>query len=195
MNETGLDIAKLTRELKIDEVSFMPKGTYLVKGDQDQAFCQIVPYKNSRVDMEILDDACGINWQNEFKRDSGGVLQCGIGIYNKDLSEWIWRWSNGVPSQFEKVKGEYSDAFKRAGFMWGIGRELYFYPRLAVSLNVTEYTIGEDERPKLKNNFRPNTWKWEIKKTEGGMLWVIGKYKNVVRCDSNPYGSKKPQNN
>ncbi len=208
MNEIGFDIAKLTRELKESEVSFLPKGTYLIKGDDDQAICQLVPYKTARVDMDILDDACGVNWQNEFKRDSKGVLQCGIGIYNADLSDWIWRWSNGVPSKFEADKGEYSDAFKRAGFMWGIGRDLYSYPRLSVTLNKSEYDIiTEDKKPKpkvvLKNSFRPNTWKWEISKTEADVIQVIGsqrmqvkgKMQNVIRCNSNPYGSKKPQNN
>ncbi len=205
MDEIGFDIKLLTRELKVSEVSFLPKGTYLIKGDEDQAICQLVPYKTARVDMDVLDDACGVNWQNEYKRDSGGVLQCGIGIYNKELSEWVWRWSNGVPSKFDKDKGEYSDAFKRAGYMWGIGRELYSYPRLSVTLNIKEYVIGgekESPKPVLKNSFRPNTWKWEIKKTEGGGIWVIGrqetwvKGKKVinVRCDSNPYGSKNPKN-
>jgi len=198
MSELGFNLNKLTRELKESEVSFLPKGTYLIKGDEDQAICQLVPYKNARVDMDILDDACGVNWQSEFKRDSKGVLQCGIGIYNAELSDWIWRWYNGVESSFEKVKGEYSDAFKRAGFMWGIGRELYSYPRLSVTLNKSEYDIRtEHEKPKvvLKSSFKPNTWKWEIKKSEGGIIWVIGKHKNIVRCDSNPYGSKKPEKN
>jgi len=193
MNEIGFDIAKLTRELKENEVSFLPKGTYLIKGDEDQAICQLVPYKNARVDMDILDDACGVNWQNKFIRDSKGVLQCGIGIYNHELSDWIWRWSNGVPSKYEADKGEYSDAFKRSGFMWGIGRELYSYPRLSVTLNQAEYNISDEGKVVLKNSFKPNSWKWEIKKSEGGVIWVIGKHKNKVRCDSNPYGSKNPQ--
>ncbi len=198
MNEIGFDLTKLNRELKASEVSFLPIGTYLIKGDEDQAVCQLVPYKNARVDMDILDDACGVNWQNEFRRDSKGVLQGGIGIYNGEISEWIWRWSNGVPSAYDKDKGEYSDAFKRAGFMWGIGRELYSYPRISVTLNMDEYVIGKgkdnEDKPVLKNKFKPNFWQWTIKKTEGGGIWVIGKYKNKVRCDSNPYGSKNPQN-
>lgn len=194
MNEIGFDLTKLTRELTASEVSFLPKATYLIKGDEDQAVCQLIPYKDARVDMDILDDACGVNWQNEYKRDSKGVLQCGIGIYNKDLSDWVWRWSNGVPSQFEADKGEYSDAFKRAGFMWGIGRELYSYPRLSVTLNQTEYSVNDKDKPVLKNSFRPNFWQWTIKHTEGGGIWVIGKYKNNVRCDSNPYASKNPKN-
>jgi len=194
MNEIGFDLTKLTRELKASEVSFLPKGTYLIKGDEDQAICQLVPYKDARVDMVILDDACGVNWQNEFKRDSKGVLQCGIGIYSNELSDWIWRWSNGVPSQFEADKGEYSDAFKRAGFMWGIGRELYSYPRMSVTLNKAEYNVNDKDKPVLKSNFRPNFWNWTIKKTEGGGVWVIGKQKNNVRCDSNPYESKNPKN-
>lgn len=194
--EIKVDLEKLTKELTVKEVSFMPKGTYLVKGDEDQAFCQLIPYKNARVDMDILDDACGIYWQTEFKRDSNGVLQCGIGIYFHDIGEWIWRWYNGTPSQYEKEKGEYSDAFKRAGTMWGIGRELYSYPPIKVTLNKDEYSIIEDSgKPvvKLANRFKPNFWQWEIKKSEGGAIWVIGKYKNKVRCDTNPYESKNPR--
>ncbi len=198
MNDIGFDLEKLNRELKASEVSFLPKGTYIIKGDTDQAVCQLVPYKDARVDMDILDDACGVNWQNDYKRDSKGVLQCGIGIYSTELSDWIWRWSNGVPSQFEADKGEYSDAFKRAGFMWGIGRELYSYPRISVTLIGDEYVIGKgkdgEDKPVLKNKFKPNFWQWIIKKTEGGGIWVIGKQKNVVRCDSNPYESKNPKN-
>ena len=52
----------------------------------------------------------------------------GIGIYNKDLNQWLWRWDCGTESNTEAEKGQASDAFKRAGFKWGIGVELYTAP-------------------------------------------------------------------
>ncbi len=43
--------------------------------------------------MKRLDSVCGALWQSEYKRDSKGVLQCGIGIYISEVKDWVWRWS------------------------------------------------------------------------------------------------------
>ena len=46
-----------------------------------------------------------------------------------EKKEWISKQDCGVESTFgDKEKGEASDAFKRAGFKWGIGVELYTSP-------------------------------------------------------------------
>lgn len=91
--------------------------------------CLLLLYKTARVDMAILDETYPMRWQSDYKTING-VLYCGIGIQN-DKGEWLWRWDCGVESRenegMEK-KGEASDAFKRAGFKWGIGRELYTAP-------------------------------------------------------------------
>lgn len=85
-------------------------------------------YKDARVDQNILDETVGpLYWQRDHKEIKGNVY-CGIGIYNKELNSWIWKWDAGVESNMEAVKGEASDSFKRAGFNWGIGRELYTAP-------------------------------------------------------------------
>lgn len=85
-------------------------------------------YKDARVDQNILDETVGsLNWQRDHKEIKGNVYG-GIGIYNQELSLWIWKWDAGVESNTEAVKGEASDSFKRAGFNWGIGRELYTAP-------------------------------------------------------------------
>lgn len=91
--------------------------------------CLLLLYKTARVDMAILDEEYPMRWQSDYKTING-VLYCGIGIQN-EKGEWLWRWDCGVESRendgMEK-KGEASDAFKRAGFKWGIGRELYTAP-------------------------------------------------------------------
>jgi hypothetical protein len=46
--------------------------------------------------------------------------------------DWVWKANAGAPSNMEAQKGEASDAFKRACFCWGIGRELYTAPRVFV---------------------------------------------------------------
>ncbi len=83
-------------------------------------------YKDARCDMKILDETVGAeNWQRDHKELKGNIY-CGISIY--DDSRWITKWDCGSESYTEKEKGEASDSFKRAGFNWGIGRELYTAP-------------------------------------------------------------------
>jgi hypothetical protein len=84
---------------------------------------QCVAYIDARQVAEMLDEVVGIeNWQVDYK-DANGLLMAGIGI--KIDNEWIWKWDTGSESNIEKDKGHVSDAFKRAGVQWGIGRFLY----------------------------------------------------------------------
>lgn len=83
-------------------------------------------YKTARTDANQLDDVVGVaNWQNDYKVIDG-TLFCGIGI--RAEGGWVWKWDAGSESNVAKDKGEASDAFKRAGFRFGIGRELYTAP-------------------------------------------------------------------
>ena len=71
-------------------------------------------------------------------------------IGNEDKKQWIWKWDCGVESAFgDKEKGEASDSFKRAGFNWGIGRELYTSPFIFIECE-TEY-IEAKKVYQLKN--------------------------------------------
>lgn len=92
-------------------------------------------YKTARTDANLLDEKYGsFEWQNDFKVVDG-VLYGGIGIHAcaEDESDWVWKWDAGTESNTEAEKGRASDAFKRAGFKWGIGRELYTAPRIWIS--------------------------------------------------------------
>lgn len=91
---------------------------------------QLLLYKTARTDMALLDEVMGPeSWQSDFK-EIDGKLFCGIGC--KFGEEWVWKWDTGTPSNMEAEKGEASDARKRAGFCWGIGRELYTAPTIWV---------------------------------------------------------------
>lgn len=83
-------------------------------------------YKTARTDADLLDETVGADrWQNDFKLVDG-VLYGGIGVdYGGGM---IWKWDAGTESNTEAEKGRASDAFKRAGFKHGIGRELYTAP-------------------------------------------------------------------
>lgn len=105
-------------------------------------------YKTARVDRAILEEVFGDLWQNDFKVIDGKMYG-GIGVYNKDLKEWLWRWDCGVESNTEAEKGQASDCFKRAGFKWGIGVELYTSPFIWVNVE----TVDNKGRYILKDRF------------------------------------------
>lgn len=110
-------------------------------------------YKTSRVDMDILDETVGAeNWQSEYQEIKGN-LYCGIGIKDETTQDWVWKWDCGIESRSDgdgnEKKGEASDAFKRAGVQWGIGRELYTAPFIFLPLE----TVSNGKGYKLKNPF------------------------------------------
>ena len=122
------------RELRANEIEARV-ATVSEKG------CSILLYKNARCDMNVLDETVGeMNWQRDHKEIKGNMY-AGIGIWDADKQMWIWKWDCGTESYTEGEKGEASDSFKRAGFNWGIGRELYTAPFIwmkADQINLSE---------------------------------------------------------
>ena len=101
------------RGLRPDEID-VRVGSVSAKG------VSLLLYKDARCDMNILDETYGVEgWQRKHEVINGN-LYCGIGIYNKDINEWVWKWDCGTESYTEKEKGEASDSFKRAAFNIGM---------------------------------------------------------------------------
>jgi len=89
-------------------------------------------YKDARVDMDILDELyTPFGWRRSHKEIKGNLF-CTIDVW--DGNQWISKEDVGIESNMDGEKGEASDAFKRAGFNWGIGRELYTTPQIWVQL-------------------------------------------------------------
>ena len=123
------------RLLRKDEISVRQNQ---LKGDK----VFLLLYKDARVDMALLDELfTPMGWKKSF-REVGGNLFCTISAYDKETNQWVEKEHVGVESNIEKAKGEASDAFKRAGFNWGIGRELYTAPVIAVKLKNGELYNG-----------------------------------------------------
>lgn len=112
------------RELRADEIDCRV-STVSEKG------CSLLLYKDARCDMNILDEIVKPeNWQRKHELINGNLF-CSVGINVAKAEEeprWVWKQDVGVESNAEKEKGQASDAFKRACFNWGIGRELYTAP-------------------------------------------------------------------
>ena len=96
-------------------------------------------YKTARVDMRILDEVYGsMNWQRHHEVINDNLF-CTISIWDSEKSQWVSKQDVGTESNAEAEKGQASDAFKRAGFTWGIGRELYDAPFIWISGKVSKY--------------------------------------------------------
>lgn len=112
----------------------------------------VLLYKTARTDMDILDEVVGPErWQNDFV-DVGGKLVCRLGI-KTDAGDWIWKSDCGIEGNVGEEKSQASDARKRAGFAWGIGRELYDAPFIWLSAPTTRWSDGRwrlDRYPRLE---------------------------------------------
>ena len=92
--------------------------------------CSLLLYKDARCDMRILDETVGAeNWQRTHELINGNLF-CNVSIFDVYKEQWITKQDVGTESYTEKEKGQASDAFKRACFNWGIGRELYTAPSI-----------------------------------------------------------------
>lgn len=106
-------------------------------GKTSKGWCSILLYKDARCDQRILDEVFGMfGWKRKHEVINN-QLCCTVSIKSED-GEWVDKQDVGVESNTEAVKGSFSDAFKRACFNWGVGRELYTAPKIFITLSDDE---------------------------------------------------------
>jgi len=159
-------LKKLGQPLSKDDVE-LRIGHTSVKG------FSLLLYKTARTDIKRLNET-GAIWRNKHKYDAMGLLTCTISIYDPEHALWIDRVDVGTESQTEKQKGLYSDSFKRAGFRWGIGLELYNAPFVWISWEMEQ--INSKWKP--KNFFSQGLYISEYITKEGQFTKLIIKYNN-----------------
>lgn len=163
-----MNLKELSRPLDISDVDFR------VQSINNGGYATILAYKSARVDMNRLDEVLTpIGWQRDYKLIDGKLF-CGVGIYNNETGGWVWKWDVGTESMTEATKGEASDAFKRACFNLGIGRELYDYPIISVKLREDEWT-KDGGKPKQTYNLRIKDWKWYSEFTDGVITFLAAR--------------------
>lgn len=165
----------MIRKLKADEIECRV-GTCNEKG------CSLLLYKTARVDRSILSEMYGNKWQNDFKVIDGKMYG-GIAIYDEELKQWLWRWDCGTESNTEKEKGEASDCFKRAGFKWGIGIELYSAPFIWCNVQTVKNANGKYqpvsryfELKKIQYDAAGNISFLEIADDKGNIVFKTGQF-------------------
>lgn len=154
---------KLNTPIPIEEIDFRVQS--INKG----GYATILAYKDARVDMNRLDAVYGIEgWQKKYDLIDGHLF-CSVGVYSGKLQQWVWKQDVGTESNTEKEKGEASDAFKRACFNLGIGRELYAYPVIQVALEKDEWEL-KNEKPVATWNLKLKEWVWSSEFKDGKLV-------------------------
>lgn len=159
-----INLKKLTEPLSVDQVEFR------IQSINNGGYATVLVYKDARVDMQRLDDAVGpTNWKREHTRDNHN---CVVSIWCEDKKQWISKEDTGTESNTEAQKGLASDSFKRACFNWGIGRELYDYPKISIKLNPDEVDF-KGQRPKATWKLDLKSWSWFTQFDQNGRLNFI----------------------
>ncbi|MGN8818583.1 hypothetical protein ACTNEN_09715 [Oribacterium sp. HCP28S3_H8] len=148
----------------------------------NQKGVSLLLYKDARVDQNILDETFGIfGWQRSHQL-IGDRLYCTISIKDPDTGDWISKQDVGTESYTEKEKGQASDSFKRAGFNWGIGRELYTAPFIWIPADIADVKEVKGQykcytRFKVaKIDYNADTISYlAIEDSKGGLVYSYGK--------------------
>lgn len=158
--------------------------------------CSVLLYKDARVDMTLLDEVAGPeNWECYYE-SIDGKLFCTVSIYIKrdpedKFGSMVSKQDTGTPSNMEAQKGEASDAFKRACFKWGIGRELYSAPFIWVPADKCKLKQGKNGKWQCYDNFEVT----EMEVVDGKIvkLTVVNRSKGgvMVYGGDSPYSEAK----
>ena len=120
----------------------------------------VLAYVTNRAIMDRLDEVVGPeNWTNDFTQSPNGGVLCTLGVRIED--GWVYKTDGADNTEIERVKGGLSNAMKRAGVQWGIGRYLYKLPRTFAIFGETGNKVKIDTEwyrwnpPKLEEEFLP----------------------------------------
>ena len=116
--------------------------------NKEKGYAVMLAYIDARYVQDKLDDVVGSDkWEVEYIEVAGNMF-CAITIRWPD-GQVTRKMDVGIETDVEKEKGQASDAFKRAAVMYGIGRDLYGYPKHFADL---------DKRGKVPFDWKPTGW-------------------------------------
>lgn len=139
MDELKELMQKLSAKFDPQDIEWRVQSAGL--SSKGKPWARVIPYVTNRAIMQRLDDVVPGAWKDEYKPTpcNTGYL-CGISILIN--GEWITRWDG---ARFEgnggidPVKSTCSNAQKRTGVKWGIGRYLYQLEEAFANCVVVDY--------------------------------------------------------
>lgn len=133
---------------------------------KNKPIATVMAYIDQRDLMDVLDTYCLYGWQKTYQEVAGNLF-CSIGINMPD-GTIHWRSDCGVESNQDAEKGRASDAAKRAGVNWGIGRFLYDMKIQYIDTNVKK---------------EGNNYPYCVDK-QGKQIWDLTTYINNLNPDA-----------
>lgn len=97
---------------------------------------KMLVYIDSRDVQDRLDEVFGGDWCDDYKEVAGRVV-CSI------THNGVTKSDGAGDTDFEGEKGGLSDAFKRAGVKWGVGRYLYSASNYNTTVDATDMADWE----------------------------------------------------
>lgn len=162
-----MNLEDLQKPLPIESIDFR------VQSVNKGGYATILAYKDARVDMNRLNEVCGVlGWQRRHTREN---KNCIISIWDKENKQWVSKEDTGSESNAEAQKGLASDSFKRACFNLGIGIELYDYPIISIKLKANEFDKAKGKA----------TWDFKLKEWVWSSEFVDGKLTKLSAVDNN----------
>lgn len=141
---------------------------------------QLVLHIKNRETCSIrLDEAVGTDrWQDTFVSHSSSPI-CTVSIFFPGYG-WVSKSDCGEnPMNSLSLKPAFSDAFKRACYKWGIGRELFFLPEIIVGPEaVTSPIIDPNTREIIGIYDRIEVVTFDVNEVTGHPDLVVLKNKN-----------------
>jgi hypothetical protein len=118
---------------------------------KDKTKATALAYLDAREVYKRLDDVCGLGgWSSKMIAiDKGFICELSILIDG----QWVTKSDSADYTDIEAIKGGASSALKRAAAVWGIGRYLYYLPR--VWIEIDEYK-NLREIPELPDWAKPS---------------------------------------
>lgn len=159
---------------------------------KNKPLATVMAYIDQRDLMDVLDTYCVYGWQKTYQEVAGNLF-CSIGINMPDGTTQ-WRSDCGVESNQDAEKGRASDAAKRAGVNWGVGRFLYDMKIQYVTTNVKKdagnypYCIDENGKQiwdltEYVNNKNPNAPKAPVQVKEAPIAERAANMQNQKSVD------------
>ncbi len=144
MEVNGIDLSELKKPFSLDSIHWRIGST-----NKEKTSGIALAYLDARDVMERLDDVFGMEgWQCRYPHANSKTC-CEIGAWLGEDHGWIWKANGAGDTNFEAEKGAFSDSFKRAAVLWGIGRYLYDMPSIWVDLAPGGRKIKNDQYVKL----------------------------------------------
>ena len=175
-----MNLKDLQKPLPIESIDFRVQS--INKG----GYATILAYKDARVDINRLNDVCGVlGWKREHTRDN---KNCIVSIWDDKNKHWVSKEDTGTESMAEAQKGLASDSFKRACFNFGIGVELYDYPIISIKLTKGVEWDLQNDKPKQLFGLKLREWKWFSQFIDGKLTYLACKdEKGVKRFEYGQY--------